>query len=156
MIAIIHMLVGAGFGAVLSSAPSVVIVSFFSHYLLDRIPHIDPETFAKKNIPYSWKQLITLLSDTLLTLIVAALFFLMHKQWALILLGITASMLPDLLMPLEKYTFYDPLQTTPCTISLGLPLRPPMELVYRRINRPDSSRFGCQRRAVVYLLGSCG
>lgn len=110
MIAVIHMLVGAMCGVLLQSAPGVVVVSFFSHYLLDRVPHIDPETFAKKNIPYSWMQLITLLSDTVLTLVVASLFFLTHKRWALILLGITAALLPDILLPLEKYTFMTPLK----------------------------------------------
>lgn len=108
MVAVVHGLLGASIGALVSNAPTVVVISFFSHYLLDLVPHIDPETFTKKNLPYSWTQRTVLITDTILTISIVGLFFMTQRQWALMMIGIIASLLPDLLVPLEKYPIMTP------------------------------------------------
>lgn len=108
MLAIVHVLAGAVIGIALDSAPAVLITAFFSHYFLDQLPHIDPATFSQRRPQYSWTELITLLSDTALTIAIGLILFFIHERWLTILIGSIAALLPDLLMPLEKYSIMTP------------------------------------------------
>jgi hypothetical protein len=110
MVAVVHALLGAVIGIIITSGPAVVIVAFFSHYLLDRLPHIDPATFSSKRVHYSWTEFISIISDAVLTVIIGIIFFVSHERWANILLGTIFSMLPDLLIPFEKYALLTPLR----------------------------------------------
>ena len=108
MTALIHLLAGVAIGHSIKNAPLVLVAALFSHYLLDRLPHIDPETFTRKDKPYTWLQLGSIFADTLATLLLAFMVFFTQKQWTTLLIGGLSSLLPDLLTPLEKYHFMAP------------------------------------------------
>lgn len=109
MLATVHLLTGAMLGATLPNTAAVVIVSILSHYVLDALPHIDPDTFRNdKTQPYSRTQIAVFAIDAISVLTFLFLFFNYRQQWLPIIIGSLAAQLPDLLMPLEGYTWYAP------------------------------------------------
>lgn len=108
MIAIVHALAGAVIGIVLPTLPAVAAVAFFLHYLMDLLPHIDTETFSSKGVPHSWAQTIILVIDGIGTAVLTVALFYIHERWAAIVVGALASLAPDLLIPLEKYSWFKP------------------------------------------------
>lgn len=114
MIAVVHVLAGAVIGMALDSIPAIVIVAFFLHYLMDLLPHIDPETFAVKRISYTWSQILTFLADVLSTISVGIILTIFHARWSYIVIGSIASLIPDILIPLERYTAFWPLRRFHC------------------------------------------
>jgi hypothetical protein len=96
------------FGATLPTNAAIVISAVFSHYLLDALPHIDPDTFAKEKGSYNWKQSIVLVIDAISVITFAFALYHYQERWFPVLLGGVAAQLPDLLIPLEKYDWYAP------------------------------------------------
>jgi hypothetical protein len=106
----VHLLVGAAIGLVVPHPPTMFVLAFFSHYLLDLVPHIDPETFAHKKKPYTWIQRTSLTVDVILVIgLMVALYNLRHED-VHILLGAVAAQLPDLMSPLEQHNAFYPLR----------------------------------------------
>lgn len=106
----VHLLAGAAIGVLIPHAPTMIPLALLSHYILDLLPHIDPETFAHANKPYTLLQRISLTADIIIVLgLVYALFLLQNSSIHIFLAAITA-MLPDLLVPLEKYSIFHPLR----------------------------------------------
>lgn len=97
-------------GAVMRSPVAIFESALASHFLLDLLPHIDSETFAAKHRPYSIRQLSTLFVDTTVSVLLVMLFFSAHMQWQYILLGGLAAVIPDLLIPFERFIWYRPLR----------------------------------------------
>lgn len=106
----VHLLVGAAIAATVPSLPLMVVLAFFSHYVLDLLPHLDPETFTDAVNPYTWWQKATLAADVVLVIILLiALWWLRHEPLNF-LLGAIVAQLPDLLTPLERYHAFTPLR----------------------------------------------
>ncbi len=101
---------GATIGILIPHTPTMFGLAFFSHYLLDLIPHIDPATFAAKSRPYTITQKIGITVDVVLVLSLLAMLFLVQNTSVHIFLGIVAAQLPDLLTPLEEYSVFAPLR----------------------------------------------
>lgn len=110
MIGIVHLLTGAAIGALIPDITTAFILAFFSHYLLDWLPHIDPETFARKKLPYTWGQFLALALDVIAVGLVTLLFYAMNENWLPILVAAAAAQLPDWMIPFEKYKFFEPLK----------------------------------------------
>lgn len=110
MLVIVHMLAGAVVGLAFEDIATIVVFSFFLHYIMDQLPHIDPETFASKKLPYTWKQSSLLVTDVVLALLVALLFLTNHERWENVLVGSIASLIPDFFIPLEHYRLFYPLR----------------------------------------------
>ena len=111
MLATVHLLTGAMFGATLPNNAIIVIAAVFSHYLLDALPHIDPDTFIDEDSAfqkYSWKQIAVVVIDAISVITFALTLYHYQTRWFPILLGGVAAQLPDLLIPLEKYRWYAP------------------------------------------------
>jgi hypothetical protein len=108
MIAVVHLLAGAVIGAYINSPPTIVALAFFSHYLLDLIPHIDPETFAEGHSLSTWTQRLSFVLDITAALVIAWLLLYTHQRWSFVILGSIAGLLPDVAMPLERYGWYKP------------------------------------------------
>lgn len=106
----VHLLVGAAIAVLIKNPPSMVAFAFFSHYLLDFLPHIDPETFAVKNKPYTWTQYISLIADIILVISLGVALYLLRENEINILVAAVIAILPDLLTPLEKYPYFYPLR----------------------------------------------
>ncbi len=106
----VHLLVGAAIAVLFPHTPTAVVLAFFSHYALDALPHIDPETFADGKAPYSTKQRVGLSVDVVLVLTLLTALFIIRNQSAHILLGAIAAQAPDLLLPLERYHVFAPLK----------------------------------------------
>src|SRR5436189_1202106 len=112
MLATVHLLTGAMFGATLPNNAVIVIAAIFSHYILDALPHIDPDTFTDQEnayASYNWKQLSVVVIDAISVITFGITLFHYQHLWFPILLGGVAAQLPDLLIPLEKYKWYEPL-----------------------------------------------
>jgi len=107
---IVHLLMGAAIAILIPSTPLMLVVAFFSHYLLDLIPHIDPATFAAKARPYTITQKIGVTVDVVLVVSLALALFLVQHASAHIFLGALAGLLHDLLSPLEEYSVFSPLK----------------------------------------------
>lgn len=107
---IVHLLMGATIGILIPDTLTMFGVAFFSHYILDLIPHIDPATFAAKSRPYTLTQKIGVSVDVILVLALLAMLFLVQDTSVHIFLGIIAAQLPDLLTPLEEYSVFSPLR----------------------------------------------
>ncbi|MEX1112577.1 MAG: hypothetical protein WEC84_03885 [Candidatus Andersenbacteria bacterium] len=105
----VHLLVGAALAVLIPHTPTMVVTAFFSHYVLDLIPHLDAETFASKTGPYTWNQKMSLAIDTVLVLTLLVALFLLRNEGAYILLGAVAAQMPDLMIPLERYNAFYPL-----------------------------------------------
>lgn len=106
---IVHLLAGAAIGALIPNTFLMMVVAFFSHYLLDLIPHIDPATFAAKERPYTLVQKIGLTVDIVLVLAFITSLFLVKNTNANIFIGAITALLTDLLSPLETYSVFAPL-----------------------------------------------
>ncbi len=103
----VHLLVGAAIASVIPNPVGMFIAAFFSHYILDLLPHIDPETFTTHDHPYTGIQKVSLAIDVILVIALLTAMYWLSKNSGYILLGAIAAQLPDLLMPLERYqTFY--------------------------------------------------
>ncbi|MEX0650259.1 MAG: hypothetical protein WD200_04605 [Candidatus Andersenbacteria bacterium] len=105
----VHLLVGAALAALIPHTPTMVVAVFFSHYVLDLLPHIDAETFASKTGPYTGSQKISLVIDAILILTLLIALFLLRNEGAHILMGAVIAQLPDLMIPLERYRVFYPL-----------------------------------------------
>lgn len=110
MIATVHLLAGAVIGLLVPDKETIVVLALLSHYLLDLLPHIDPGTFTSKKLPFTWTQLIILITDGVAVAAIALLFYFTHKNWTPLLLGGIVALLPDVLMPVEHYWLMDPLR----------------------------------------------
>lgn len=110
MLAIVHLLTGAVIGVAFYDNAAIVVIAFFVHYLMDTMPHIDPETFATKKLPYTWKQSSLLVTDSLLAVLVGILLLTNHQRWENVLVGSIASLVPDFLIPLERFRLLYPLR----------------------------------------------
>ncbi len=106
---IVHLLVGAVIGLLVQNTPLMMLVAFSSHYILDFIPHIDPETFATKERPYSIIQKIGFTVDVVLVIAFIVSLFLVQNKSSNIFIGAIMGLLPDLLSPLETYSVFAPL-----------------------------------------------
>jgi hypothetical protein len=106
----VHLLFGAALAVFLKHPPTLVVAAFFSHYLLDFLPHIDPDTFAEGDKPYSWWQRATLATDAILIITFLIGFYSLIDQPFLLLLGALSAQAPDLLVPLESYAFFSPMK----------------------------------------------
>lgn len=110
MQASVHLLAGAAIAVLVPHTPTALVLAFFSHYLLDMVPHIDPETFADGKTPYNIKQRIGLIADIVLVITLFTALFIIQKRSVHVLLGAIAAQVPDLLMPLERYRVMWPLK----------------------------------------------
>ena len=110
MLAVIHALTGAVIGLAFNNLAAVAAISFFLHYVMDLVPHIDPETFASKKQPYTWKQSALLITDCALVVSLVVILYGRQHDWAPVLVGAIASLIPDFLIPLEKYRWFWPLR----------------------------------------------
>lgn len=108
MVATIHLLAGALIGVLVPDESVAIALSFFSHYVLDLLPHIDPLTFTDHRLPHTTKQIIAVTTDTLAVIMLGALLYFTHQRWQPILLCGLAAQLPDFLIPLEKYNWFYP------------------------------------------------
>ena len=106
----VHLLVGAAIGITVPNPIAMAGMAFFSHYILDLLPHIDPETFASAKKPYTWIQRISLAIDVMLVAALITVIYLVHDNGASALLGGVIAQLPDMLSPLEKYHAFYPLR----------------------------------------------
>lgn len=106
----IHILFGAALGVLLGDPSAVFVTSFFSHYLLDLLPHVDAETFILKYRKYTWTEFIGLIMDSIAVIVFLAISLWYFGRFNSIILGSIAAQLPDLLMPLEKYRAFEPFQ----------------------------------------------
>lgn len=105
----VHLLVGAVIAALVPDMPLMVTLAFFSHYVLDFIPHLDPDTFAAEKKPYTWWQRATLAADVILIVTFLIAIFLLRRDPFGVILGAVVAQLPDLLVPLESYSAFYPL-----------------------------------------------
>lgn len=111
MLGAVHVLVGALIGVSLRKPEAVLPIAFFSHYVLDFIPHIDSETFSIRHPHYSQLERFILATDVLAVISLTGIFFTTSPNWPVILLGTCAAQLPDWLVPLERYSFFHPFKT---------------------------------------------
>lgn len=106
----VHLLVGAALAILIPHEPTMVAAAFFSHYLLDLLPHIDAETFTQKDRPYTWTQWASLIVDILLVItLLIALYLLRNDAGPRIIIGAIVAQLPDLMIPIEQYRIFYPL-----------------------------------------------
>ncbi len=110
MPAVIHLLAGAVIGVAFQNLGAVAVIAFFLHYVMDLLPHLDPETFARKKQTYSWKQSAFLLTDVLLVIIITIVLFGRQHDVTPVIVGAVASLIPDFLIPFEKYRWFWPLR----------------------------------------------
>lgn len=104
------MLAGAAIGVLIQNPATMFVAAFFSHYFLDLIPHIDADTFAIKNKPYTWAQFISLVVDIVLVVSFMVALFLLRGRSINVLLGAIAAQLPDIFLPLEQYALFNPIR----------------------------------------------
>lgn len=106
----VHLLVGAAIAALIPDLSGMVVISFFSHYLLDFIPHLDADTFAHEKTPYTWWQKATVIIDTVLALSLFVGLYLLRNESFNFLLGALVAIMPDILTPLENHPVFYPLR----------------------------------------------
>lgn len=106
----VHLLVGAAIASLVPHQPTMVILAFFSHYVLDLLPHIDPETFADAKMPYTLRQKMSLVVDVVLVIALLSALYLLRSEPFPYLVGAVAAQLPDLMIPLEQYEIFAPLK----------------------------------------------
>ncbi len=110
MLGSIHLLVGALIGLMFSDTEAIVIVAFFSHYILDYIPHIDPATFLRQGRSLARFERYFLYGDAITIAILFTILFFNKEHWQHLVLGATVAQIPDWLMPLERYPLFSPLR----------------------------------------------
>lgn len=110
MQATVHLLTGAALAVLVPNPTALVPLAIFSHYILDFLPHIDPETFAHVHKPYTLRQKLALITDIVLVVSLLISFYFLRGDASLVLLGAVAAQLPDLMIPLEKYHILRPLR----------------------------------------------
>ena len=110
MQATVHLLTGAALAVLVPNPTALVPLAIFSHYVLDLLPHIDPETFAEVHKPYTLRQKLALITDVVLVVTLLAAFYFLRNDGAIVLLGAVSAQLPDLLIPLEQYYVLRPLR----------------------------------------------
>ncbi len=108
MTGIIHLLIGSTIALLIPDTPTMFVVAFFSHYLFDFIPHIDPATFVEHSQPYTARQKLGIAIDAVLIVSIMVTLIVSQQVNTHILIGALVSQLPDLLSPLEKYKFFYP------------------------------------------------
>lgn len=110
MQATVHLLTGAALAVLVRQPTALVPLAIFSHYILDLLPHIDPETFAQAKKPYTLRQKLALITDVVLVVSLLTAFYFLRDDGGLVLVGAVAAQLPDLLIPLESYYVMQPLR----------------------------------------------
>jgi len=110
MVTVVHLLTGAVIGAYLDAPPAIFITAFFSHYLLDMLPHVDPNTFNTDRLLHTWTQRISLAVDIIVGILVTVLLLATHQRWPLIIIGSIAALIPDLVIPLENKRWFSPIK----------------------------------------------
>ncbi len=108
MIGIVHLLFGAALGGIISTPSAAFVAALFSHYLLDLLPHLDPETFVLKYRKYTWLEFIILLLDITAVIATLVILYVWYGVNNSIVIASIAAQLPDWFMPLEKYRFFFP------------------------------------------------
>jgi len=110
LIATAHLLVGGVIGSLTEDPLLVFLYAFFSHYLLDALPHIEPGIWRKTKREKGealerWEYYFVLLD---LIVGVALLVWLTADKYhfKLILLGAFAAILPDILDHLPLFSRY--------------------------------------------------
>lgn len=92
MLLIAHTLTGAVIGAKISNPYLVIIISFFSHIILDSIPHVNLD-FPRKADP---KQILKTMPDVIPSIGIYFLFlFFFPQHWVNITLGVTFAIIMD-------------------------------------------------------------
>jgi len=109
-----HILVGAAIGAKTQNLGLIVILAIISHFILDRIPHWDYsnkelETFSQnKSCKTLFNFFLKIAIDGLMGLIIV-IFIIWQKNIInpkylfYVLIGISASLLPDILLGFAKF-----------------------------------------------------
>lgn len=99
MILIVHVIFGAAIGSIIKNAYIAIILAFFSHYLLDIIPHIDYPIYIieKKQLGRILPDLINVTLDFCLGLLLIVIF---SKNQPIIYICGFSSAIPDLLTAL--------------------------------------------------------
>lgn len=106
----VHLLTGAALAILIPNTAAMAAVAYFSHFLLDLLPHLDAETFPPNGKTYTFRQRLSLTVDiTIVAILFIALYALRHDGGA-IALGAAVALLPDLLIPLEGYPAFSPLR----------------------------------------------
>ena len=108
MLGIVHLLFGAALGGVISTPSVAFVAALFSHYLLDLLPHLDPETFVLTYRKYTWIEFIFLLLDITAVIATLIILYVWYGVNNSIVIASIAAQLPDWFMPLEKYNFFSP------------------------------------------------
>ena len=93
-----HLLVGAVIGSLFSSWPPVVVIAFFSHFVLDAIPHTESSTFrpiAERSSIKKIDYLIALI-DFIFGFLILGLIFFRKGDYFLPFLGAIFAIVPDL------------------------------------------------------------
>ncbi len=108
MLGSVHLLFGALIGLLFADPAVIVVIAFFSHYILDFLPHVDPETFIAGNQRYSNIGRLTLISDIFVIGLLTALMIATQSHWQYMLLGAMSAQIPDWLIPLQRYSFFVP------------------------------------------------
>ena len=109
MVVSVHTLAGAMLSELPFHAVIIFFISFFSHFLIDMIPHGDEHVF--KGCPRemrlkSIKKFITLDLTVSFTLILFCFIYYPSSQYIYLFAGIFGNLLPDLLVVLhEIYKF---------------------------------------------------
>lgn len=104
----VHLLAGAAIALLVPDSTTMVTVAFFSHFILDLSPHIDPETFADDISPYTFRQRLALIVDILIVVLLMIALLLLHEQRINVILGAIVAQLADLMSPLEQYASFSP------------------------------------------------
>ena len=108
MTGIIHLLIGTVIALLVPDTATMFPIAFFSHYLFDFIPHIDPGTFADREQPFTKRQKMGIGVDAILIVLTTIVLIKGQHVNTHILIGAIAAQLPDLFSPLERYKWFYP------------------------------------------------
>jgi len=108
-----HLLIGAAIGARIKHIGWIILLAIISHFTLDRIPHWDYpnkelETFSKtKSYKTLFRFFFKVITDGLIGLIILSLVIwqkniINPKYLFYILIGVSASLLPDIILGFGK------------------------------------------------------
>lgn len=94
MILLAHATTGAIIGLKFHNPFIVILLSFISHFVLDRLPHWNYDVPKNPNI----KAFLNMLPDIITTVVVYLVFILIYpSSWLIISIGVTFAILPDFL-----------------------------------------------------------